>query len=214
MPETPSWRDRVAPLRGGLPTPPPWLGPAGAACAAVVVVAVVAAALLRSPSGGPRIVLPAAGPASLGAGPATTAPDVRVHAAGAVTRPGVYRVSATARVSDVVDAAGGPTPEADLDLVNLAARVADGERVYVPRRGEASPALVGAAGPSGPAVPVDLNTATAAQLDTLPGVGPATAAAIVQHRDEHGRFRAVDELLEVRGIGPAKLAALRARVRV
>ena len=133
-----------------------------------------------------------------------------------MARPGVYRVRPGGRVVDVVDAAGGPGPDADLDQVNLAARVADGDRVYVPRRGEAPPAGAGAGGPGGsPAAgPVDLNTATLEQLDALPGVGPATAQAILDHRAEHGRFAAVDELLEVRGIGDAKLAALRSKVKV
>ena len=124
-------------------------------------------------------------------------------------------------MADVVEAAGGPSPDADLDQLNLAAKVGDGDRVYVPRRGEALPAQastpgagpVAAGGPAG-AGPVDLNTATAEQLEALPGVGPATAAAILDYRREHGRFRSVDELLDVRGIGEAKLAALRPKVRV
>jgi competence protein ComEA len=96
--------------------------------------------------------------------------------------------------------------------------VADGERVYVPRRGEVPPAAVAAGGPGGGAAvaagPVDLNTATAEQLEALPGVGPATVEAILSYRKEKGRFRSVDELLEVRGIGEAKLAALRSKVTV
>lgn len=141
---------------------------------------------------------------------------VVVHVAGAVARPGLYRLAGAARVADALDAAGGPTAEADLDAVNLAAKVADADRVYLPRRGEAAPAPVsgggGAAG--GAAGPLDLNTATAAQLEELPGVGPATAEAILSYRQEKGRFRSVEELLEVRGIGESKLAALRSKVRV
>ena len=148
-------------------------------------------------------------------------PDGRalVHAAGAVVRPGVYPVAAGARVADVVEAAGGPAPDADLQQLNLAAKVADGERVYVPRRGEVLPVPVGP-GTADPGTgrsatgPVDLNTATADQLEALPGVGPATAQAILDYRREHGRFRSVDELIDVRGIGEAKLAALRSKVRV
>ncbi|MFP5376615.1 MAG: ComEA family DNA-binding protein, partial [Acidimicrobiia bacterium] len=100
---------------------------------------------------------------------------------------------------------------------NLAARVADGERVYVPRRGEAPPPGApggGAGGAGAGSAPVDLNTATVDQLVSLPGIGPATARAIVDHRAEHGRFTSVEQLLDVRGIGEAKLAALRPLVKV
>lgn len=253
--------------------PPPWLGrlpewarrPAvvlGAGLAAVVVV-VVAFVFLRPPAGPkPALVLPkaGAGTASLpaegasgsapsvspvaGSSPSSTASVATVHAAGAVASPGVYGVPMGARVSDVVVAAGGPVPEADLDRLNLAAKVADGDRVYVPRKGEAMPpadggggatdavgggagtggaggggsgtgSLGGAAGGAGTATgPIDLNTATAEQLDTLPGIGPATAQAIVTYRTRHGRFRSVTELLEVPGIGPAKLESVRPLVKV
>jgi competence protein ComEA len=152
-------------------------------------------------------VLPRAAPA-----PPEAAPDVVAHAAGAVARPGVQRLPAGARVADLLDAAGGATADADLDQVNLAAKVSDGDRVYVPRRGEAPPPA--AAGQPAAEGPVNLNTATAEQLDALPGVGPSTAAAIVEHRTRNGRFRTVDDLGQVPGIGPARLAALRPKVRV
>lgn len=149
---------------------------------------------------------------------------VAVHAAGAFTRPGLYRLGAGARVADLVDAAGGPAPDAVIDALNLAAEVHDGDRIYLPRSGEVSPDLLASpstasASTSGggggtPSGVVDLNTATLDQLDSLPGVGPATAQAILDYRRERGRFRSVDELLEVRGIGEAKLASLRSRVRV
>jgi competence protein ComEA len=154
----------------------------------------------------------------------TTVPGIVVHAAGAVRQPGVYLLPAGARVADLLDRAGGPTAETDLDRVNLAAPLADGQRLYVPRRGEQAPAVVGPDGGAGgggeggagslPAGPVDINTATAEQLDTLPGIGPATAAAIVEHRERTGPFASVDALLDVRGIGPAKLDAIRALVSV
>jgi competence protein ComEA len=156
-----------------------------------------------------------AAPPSTSDGPA----EVVVDAAGAVVRPGVYRLGSAVRVSDVLAAAGGPAPDADLDQVNLAAQVSDGQWVYVPRKGEHPPAaLTGGPAPPGsagaPTQPVNLNSATAEELDALPGVGPATARAIVAWREQHGRFARVDDLLKVRGIGPAKLDALRSEVRV
>ena len=166
-----------------------------------------------------------AAPAAAGAArasPATSGPEAEaivVQAAGAVVRPGVYRVPVGARVTDLLQAAGGAAPDAKLDVVALAAKLVDGQRVYVPRAGEAVPAVVGGAGAGGsseptPSAPLDLNAADADQLDELPGVGPATAAAIVAYRDQHGPFRSVEGLLEVRGIGPAKLDQLRALVTV
>jgi competence protein ComEA len=123
-------------------------------------------------------------------------------------------------VDDAITAAGGALPEADLDAVNLAAPVIDGSRIYVPRVGEVVPAVVAGgggagSGPGGSAAgPVDLNTATAEQLDALPGIGPATARAIVTHRQANGPFRSVEDLLDVKGIGPAKLEQFRSLVTV
>lgn len=207
----------------------PWWA-AGAGAVAVVVIGAVAWAAFRPGAHPPPIELelpradrpansPSADPARVTAAP-TDPPGgaVVVHVAGAVTSPGLYRLGADARVADALDAAGGPAADAELDAVNLAAKVTDGERIYVPRKGEPSPAVVtggGAAGAGGATVgPLDLNTATAEQLDALPGVGPATAEAILAYRQEKGRFRSVDELLEVRGIGEAKLASLRSKVTV
>lgn len=158
--------------------------------------------------------------------PGTTVPAVvQVHAAGAVVAPGVHRLPAGARVADLVAAAGGLAPDADVDRVNLAALLVDGSRVYVPRRGEVAvpdvPSGSGSGGGSGaggattvPKGPVDINRATVDELDTLPGVGPTTAQAIIDHRNRNGPFRSVEDLGKVRGIGPAKLAELRPLVTV
>ncbi|MEO6989466.1 MAG: helix-hairpin-helix domain-containing protein [Aquihabitans sp.] len=148
--------------------------------------------------------------------------ELVVQSAGAVSSPGVYRLAPGARVDDLVTASGGLVADADVDRVNLAAPVGDGERVWFPLQGDEEPPVVVAGGGGGPgpgpgATPgpdappamVNLNTATAAELDTLPGVGPSTASAILAHREEHGPFAAVDDLLEVRGIGDAKLEQIR-----
>jgi competence protein ComEA len=155
---------------------------------------------------------------SLATSPATTlASSIVVYVAGEVVVPGIYTLASTARVNDAVQAAGGLRATADLGLVNLAAILHDGQRVYVPAVGELVPPLIEVAPPAdgtSPTEPVNINLATAEQLDVLPGVGPATAAAIVAHRQQHGPFQSVDQLGDVRGIGPAKLDALRGLVTV
>ena len=156
--------------------------------------------------------LPLVEPASVTTTTAPAAPVV-VHVAGAVMAPGVQRLAAGSRVIDAIEAAGGLRADADADRVNLAAELVDGTQVYVPAVGEpAPPAVSGSSGT--PAGPIDLNTADEAALETLPGVGPATAAAIIDHRERNGPFASVDELLDVRGIGEAKLAQIRDLVRV
>jgi len=132
-----------------------------------------------------------------------------VDVAGAVRQPGLYHLAAGTRIADAVAAAGGATAKADVTLVNLAAPLADGEQVLVPARGSAGSAAAGAPSPT---APVDLNTASAEQLDALPGVGPATAQKIIDYRQAHGPFRSVDELEGVPGIGPSKLAQLKGLV--
>jgi len=162
------------------------------------------------------------GRGATGAVPSGSPASLVVHVVGAVAAPGVVRVTTGARVLDVVAAAGGLAPDADTTRVNLAAKVADGQRVVVPAVGAPVPSAVAGdggadadvAGTPDPSSPVNLNEATAAQLDTLPGVGPATAAAIIAHRVQHGPFRSVDALGDVRGIGPAKLEQLRPLVTV
>jgi competence protein ComEA len=168
----------------------------------------------------------AAGSAGSDDAASTTVPDgaeLVVHVAGAVARSGVQRLPAGSRVVDAVEAAGGAAADADPSRINLAAPLEDGQQVYVPRLGEVGGgAGVGPGGAGGGAggagagaeSVVNLNTADVDQLDALPGVGPAIAQAIVDYRDQNGPFATVDQLVEVRGIGDAKLADLRDRVTV
>jgi competence protein ComEA len=139
------------------------------------------------------------------------APMLFVNVVGAVRRPGLYRLKDGSRVADALSRAGGPTPKAQIELVNLAARIADGEQIVVPRRGLASPSAT-ASGGAVAAGPVHLNSATLEQLDALPGVGPVTAQKILDYRQQHGAFGSVDELDAIAGIGPARLEQLRGLV--
>ena len=133
-----------------------------------------------------------------------------VHVVGAVRRPGLYRLREGSRIADAVRRAGGATPKADLAAINLAATIADGVQVVVPRR---APPAQTAGSPglsrSDSTGPVALSTATLEQLDGLPGIGPVTAQKILDYRDEHGGFSSVDELDAVPGIGPKRLEELR-----
>lgn len=139
-----------------------------------------------------------------------SAPPLVVHVSGLVASPGVYDLPAGSRVRDAIQAAGGPLEEADVDSLNLAALLADGEKIYLPKKGEAAPATAGAE----PAGKVNLNTATAAQLEALPGVGPVLAQRILDYRQRKGRFSSVRQLLEVEGIGDKKFASLKDHVTV
>lgn len=130
-----------------------------------------------------------------------------VYVSGAVRRPGIVRLRDGDRVGDAVEAAGGPRSSANLEAVNLAARVADGQQVTVPRRG------AGGSGASGAAGPISLSTATPEQLDQLDGVGPGLAQKIIDYRTQYGGFRSVDELGEVPGIGEKRLESLRAQLQ-
>ncbi len=207
-----------------------WLGIGRilATAASVLAVALGGWWLLRAPSPPVEASLPMASEPATGAvatSAAATPESARgaaevvvIHVAGAVLAPGVVTLPVGSRVHEAVAAAGGLAPDAVADAVNLAAVVADGQQVYVPHAGEgvSGPASTAApAGPgAGPTGPVDLNHATAAELEVLPGIGPATAAAIVTHRDQHGPFASVEGLLDVPGIGPARLESLRELVTV
>jgi competence protein ComEA len=137
--------------------------------------------------------------------------DVVVDVTGAVARPGVYRLPAGARVTDAVGRAGGATGGALLEAINLAARLADGQQVVVPKKGPGGAPLA-AAGASEEG-PISLGSATAEQLDTIDGIGPVTAQKIVEYRDQQGGLASVDQLDQVSGIGPATMQSLRARLQ-
>ncbi len=178
-------------------------------CALLAVLALVGTRLARS---GTAQAPPArAASHALRATPAPAA-IVVVDVAGAVRRPGLYRLRDGSRIADAVRRAGGPTRHADLTLLNLAAPVVDGMQVLVPARGGSgsSGAAAAAGGAAGAGhVRVSLSSATAEQLDSLPGIGPVTAQKIVDWRTAHGPFRTVDALDDVPGIGPARIEQLR-----
>ena len=167
-----------------------------------------------------------------GATPALpSAANIMVYVSGEVVKPGVYVLTSAARVIDAWLAAGGATNQADLVVVNLAAPLVDAAQVFIPRIGSTPRATLPrphaginlptsgtSAGAGGGATSaagiVDINIATLSDLDALPGVGPSTAQAIIDYRVVNGPYASIEDLLNVRGIGPSKLAAMRARVRV
>jgi competence protein ComEA len=194
-------------------------------------------------------------PSASGAKPPPT--TLRIHLVGAVHKSGVYTLPPGSRVDDAVQMAGGATADADLERINLADFLSDGEQVRIPRKSERrpTPPLAAAPHPARPSPPVtpapapnhgtgryplddngaprsgagsslapgpaatpggkvNLNTATAAELDTLPGVGPATATSILEFRREHGRFLRIEDIMEVRGIGVKKFETMKERLAV
>lgn len=192
----------------------PWLRRSGWAYIALALALGLVAWRAGAGGGGGGQPPPAAAATAPAGAPGTTPapadPAGLVHVAGAVRRPGVYPIGPGTRVAEVIRRAGGPTRRADLSALNLAARLEDGQQVMVPPKappvGAPGPAAASAATTSSP---LRLSTATAAQLEALDGIGPALARRIVEWRDAHGGFRSVDGLLEVPGIGPARLAAIR-----
>jgi competence protein ComEA len=136
---------------------------------------------------------------------------ISVHVSGAVAEPGVYRLPSGALAQQAVDAAGGILETANLDLINLAARLEDGQQVHVPliRASEEAAASDSIAPPTPYGDRININTASAPELEQLPGIGPALAQSIIEFREQHGLFQSLDDLMDVPGIGPAKLANLR-----
>jgi competence protein ComEA len=181
----------------------------GAAAAVVVLLL-----LLFRHLGGGGSSAPAVMPVQVAAKPKAAAPKLLViDVAGAVRRPGLYRLREGSRIDDALASAGGPTAKAQLDTVNLAAPIADGEQVVVPGRGPGGVAPVsGPAAGSTPSAPLDLNSATLEELENLPGIGPVTAQKILDYRQQHGAFHSVAELQGVPGIGPAHMAQLKGLV--
>ena len=155
------------------------------------------------------------------------ATELTVHIAGAVKTPGVYQLQVGARINDGVVAAGGATAQADLDSVNLAMLLSEGEQIYIPKRNDKPHIIVqprftnsnnlnssNSATNNELQISININTATAIELEQLAGVGPSTAKAIIEFRQKNGGFKTVEDLLNVRGIGPAKLSEILPQARV
>lgn len=203
--------------------------PAAAGAATAAVGPSAATGLVDPAATGPTGP-PATGPPDPADPAGAAAGRIVVHVVGAVASPGVVVLADGARVADAIAAAGGAASDADTEQLNLARVLGDGEQVRVPHVGEqlAAPdptpsppgasgggAAAGASGGRAPAAgPININTASASELEALPGIGPALAARIVEYRDGHGPFASVDDLTDVPGIGPAKLEALRSQATV
>ena len=191
-----------------------------------------ASATMRPPPAGTAAspaMNPTTGPAAGPGGLSTTSGSVVVHVTGAVSRPGVVTLPPGSRVTDAINAVGGASAEADTQQLNLARVLTDGEQIRVPRIGEVLPdpapqpggntapgarTAPGKSGDGGASGTVNINTASASELEKLPGIGPALAQRIVEYRDSHGPFASVDSLTDVPGIGKAKLEGLREQATV
>jgi competence protein ComEA len=190
---------------------PPWLPAAAGGAAVALVVAVTALWGLFDSQVAAEDRLPRV--TSVAVSAAVTEPEVVVHLSGQVVVPGVYRLRPGDRVIDLIDLAGGPSGAADLDQLNLAATVYDGDRIHVPAVGSTNNVAPAVAN-STETQSVDINRADAAGLEALPGIGPSLAAAIVEDRDRFGPFASVDDMDRVSGIGPATIERLRPLARV
>lgn len=195
------WRDRLEGLGGHRREVVTW----GAGVAVLLAVVILWSLVARREA---EVAPPAQSPVS---STAPAAAQLYVHVAGAVVKPGLYTFPQGTRAADAIEAAGGPTKRADLDAINLAEVLTDAMKLEVPVRG-AGPS---ATGPTA-ATPglVDLNSADQTALEAIPGIGPVTAMAILQRRQEIGSFTAIEDLLDVSGIGPATLESIRPYVTV
>jgi competence protein ComEA len=180
--------------------------------AVAIALLLVGARALRAEQGGEAAAAAATSSSSWEGGLSVNpvAGDVVVDVAGAVRRPGVYRMPAGARVVDAIERAGGAAADAMLEGINRAARLADGQQVVVPERG---PAVAGGTVAAGEEGPISLGSASVDQLEEIDGIGPVTAGKIVEYRDRHGGLSSVDQLDQVSGIGPATMESLRARLQ-
>ncbi|MFN2488549.1 MAG: helix-hairpin-helix domain-containing protein [Actinomycetota bacterium] len=213
-----TWRERLEAIGGRRRDA--WL------VMAVVAAVALGALALWSRGGEARIAPPATSdgalspPGAVAPPNATVAPTpvpgvILVHVAGVVRRPGLYELSAGARVADAIKAAGGPRPRGDLDGLNLAEAVTDGQKVEVAARGAAGRPVAAPAPSSSPGVAVvNLNQADQVALESIPGIGPVTATAILEYRAAIGSFSSIEQLLEVSGIGPVTLENLRPYVSI
>ena len=203
-----------------------WLDRYKAYVLAILVVAIAAGSLLfwlRRPQPAP-IVISTPAPTLTPTPVQTPTPSpLRVYVTGAVRQPDVYLFFPGSIVKDALAAAGGATADADLDRINLAVQLQDQQQVYVPRQGEDTPPAPPVAAPpaasdtrSGSAVlsPIDINSATASELETLPGIGPTYAQRIVDYREQNGPFASIEDITQVKGIGPATLDKLEELITV
>jgi len=183
----------------------------------VVLVAVLGGAGLWYARSLPKpVTIAEAGPgvAQLVSSSPSPAVTLIVDVAGAVHEPGVYEFAEGDRVIDAIERAGGPMPKADLSLLNLAAPLADGTQILVPKAGPPGAVVPGGGAPGSAGGLLNINTASATELETLSGIGEVLAATIVEYRDQNGPFASVDDLLDVSGIGPATLEEIRDQVTV
>jgi competence protein ComEA len=183
----------------------------------VVLVAVLGGAGLWYARSLPKpVTIAESGPGAAQQGSSSPSPSVSVivDVAGAVRQPGVFEFVEGDRVIDAIERAGGPLPKADLSLLNLAAPLADGTQILVPKTGQAVAAVPGGTAPGSSSGLININSASATELEALSGIGEVLAATIVEYRDQNGPFASVEDLMDVSGIGPATLEEIRDQVTV